>query len=143
VKRIPLPGVEPRVLLLAEFADCWIGSTHLDLSRQKRLESVPLLRDALAAADKPVFLCGDWNATPDSDELKGIGGFARVISATEVFTFHGLKKDGSKSADYGKCIDYVAVDAAHARSVKVLSARTVDDRLSSDHAPITVTVDLK
>ena len=30
VRRTPLPGPEPRVLLLCEFADCWFGSTHLD-----------------------------------------------------------------------------------------------------------------
>lgn len=143
VKRIPLPGVEPRVLLLAEFKDCLVACTHLDLKREKRLASLPILRSAVAGVDKPVFICGDWNAVPDSPELKGISEFAKVISRTDCSTFHGLKKDGSKSSAYGTCIDYVAVDAAHAGSVKVFASRAVEDRLSSDHAPVTVIVDIR
>ena len=57
-----------------------------------------------------------------------------------------MKKDSGKwrdSKSRGKCIDYIAVDAAHAGSVKVSAARTVEDRLSSDHAPVTVTVDMR
>ena len=29
VRQIPLPGKEPRVLLLCEFADCWVGTMQI------------------------------------------------------------------------------------------------------------------
>jgi len=143
VERLPLPGVEPRVLLLAEFEDCWVGCTHLDLKEENRLKSLQTLREAVARREKPVFLCGDWNAFPDSAVLAGVGKFAKVISGTGGSTFHGLGKDGSKPADYGKCIDYIAVDSEHDKHVRVFSARTVEDRISSDHAPITAVVELR
>lgn len=146
VKELPLPGREPRILLMAEFDDCWVGCTHLDLSAEKRMESLPVLKDALSGTDKPVFLCGDWNAFPDSELVAGISSFAKVISLTETSTFHGMNKDSGKwraSKSRGKCIDYIAVDAAHAGSVEVSAARTVEDRISSDHAPVTVIVDVR
>ena len=42
-KRIPLPGEEPRVLLVVELKDFVIASTHLDLEEEQRLASVPLI----------------------------------------------------------------------------------------------------
>ena len=37
VFKTPLPGAEPRVLLLCEFKDCWFGTTHLSLQETNRL----------------------------------------------------------------------------------------------------------
>ena len=72
VRCFPLPGAEPRVLLLCEFKDCWVGVTHLaEDSDGARIQSIGIIRDAVAACcDKPVFLMGDWNASPDSIVLK-------------------------------------------------------------------------
>ena len=39
------------------------------------------------------------------------------------------------------CIDFIAVDAAHASKYKASDARVVEDRKTSDHAPIRVTLD--
>ena len=134
VRKVPLPGGEKRLLLLAEFADCWFGTMHLAVdSEQARLESIALIRDAVAKLDKPVYLTGDWNAKPDSSVLKGLGEFLTVLSDQKGRTFHG-------SGNASVCIDYVAVDSRHASFVKVRSARTVEERQASDHAPITVEV---
>ena len=40
VLRVPLPGREPRVLLLCEFADCWFGTSHFSLQETNRLQTV-------------------------------------------------------------------------------------------------------
>ena len=144
VTRVPLPGGEPRVLLLCEFADCVVGTTHLAVDSEKaRTESVALIREAVGrfSGKKPVFLTGDWNSLPDSSVLKGLGEFLTVLSETKGQTYHGSVVNGpdKRPLDMSRfCIDYIAVDSAHADDVEVAEARVVNDRNTSDHAPIVV-----
>lgn len=63
-----LPGVEPRVFFVAEFADYVFICTHLCVSSADNREwSYDLITDYVknnyASASKPVFLAGDLNAT--------------------------------------------------------------------------------
>ena len=135
VTKVPLPGMEPRLLLLAEFDDCVVGSTHLSVANEKeRMDSVGLIRDAVAKFTKPVFVCGDWNARPDSPVLKELGKFLAVLSPTDQNTFHGTAP--KLLSDPKICIDYIAVDKAHAKSFRVLEGAVVPDTVSSDHKPI-------
>ena len=135
VTKVPLPGKEPRLLLLAEFDDCVVGSTHLSVANEKeRMDSVGLIRDAVAKFTKPVFVCGDWNARPDSPVLKELGKFLAVLSPTDQNTFHGTAP--KLLSDPKICIDYIAVDKAHAKSFRVLEGAVVPDTVSSDHKPI-------
>ena len=149
VAKIPLPGREPRVLLMCEFEDCVVCTTHLAVDSQKaRSDSVALIRDAIGrfakGKDKPVFISGDWNSLPDSDVLKELEKFLTVISDIGGRTFHGSsvagpgELNGKRPGSY--CIDYIAVDSAHASEFKVCDARVVEERRASDHAPIVVTV---
>ena len=149
VKKVPLPGREPRVLLMCEFEDCVVCTTHLAVDSQKaRVDSVALIREAIksfsAGKDKPVFISGDWNAQPDSDVLKDMGMFLTVVSDTGGRTFHGSSAAGPKELNGKKrgshCIDYIAVDSAHAAKFRASDARTIEERKASDHAPIVVTV---
>ena len=134
---MPLPGKEPRLLLLAEFDDCVVGSTHLSVANEKeRMDSVGLIRDAVAKFSKPVFVCGDWNARPDSPVLKELGKFLAVLSPSDQNTFHGTAP--KLLTDPKICIDYIAVDKAHAESFRVLESAVVPDTVSSDHKPIFV-----
>ena len=139
MRRIPLPGGEPRVLLLCEFADCWFGTTHLAVdSARARAESVDIIRREVAAcASKPVILTGDWNSEPDSEVLKGLRGFLSVKTPTDQNTYHGGRKQ-VKPADPDFCIDYIAVDSAHAADWQVRDARVIQDRMTSDHFPLTL-----
>ena len=145
VKRLPLPGKEPRVLLLAEFADCFVGSMHLDLGKKQRHAAVSIVREAVekAAAVKPVFICGDWNDPPDSETLKQIGQFMKVISTVKTHTFHGSSKNPVEQSHQRCVIDYIAVDSAHAAKVEVIASAVTEDRHTSDHAPISVTLKMK
>ena len=144
VVQLPLPGKEPRVLLVCEFRDCVVATSHLSVSgREEREASVPIIRNAFAKYKKPVFFTGDWNSTPDSDVLKSLGGFLKVLSDTTGRTFHGRSASGPQGELHDKtpfCIDYVAVDAGHARDFKVVDTHVVEDRVTSDHAPVVATV---
>lgn len=143
VAKIALPGKEPRVLLVCEFKDFSVATAHLSVGGAKEREkAIPIIKKAFAKASaKPVFFTGDWNATPDSAVLKELGSFLTILSPQKgVCTFHGsgAKDPNAKLKDY--CIDYVAVDTAHAKRFKVKSAKVVEDRKSSDHAPLVVTL---
>lgn len=145
VRRVPLPGAEKRVLLMCEFDDCWVGVTHLAVdSERARAESVAIIRDAVAGcAPKPVLLTGDWNSDPSSAVLADLGKFLNVLSPTNVATFHGDRgRYPGGNADPSRCIDYIAVDTAHASSFRVLDSRVLGQRTVSDHAPVMVEVDV-
>lgn len=140
VFKTPLPGQEPRVLLLCEFTNCWFGTTHLSVAAEsERVESIAIIRKTLAerVGKKPVFLTGDWNATPGSAVLAGMREFMTVISDEQCRTFHGFRKHAPGS---NYCIDYIAVDAASAGTLGVRDAHVVPDVTTSDHSPIVATV---
>lgn len=144
VRRIPLPGAEPRVLLLCEFGDCWFGTTHLEVgSEEERLAALSIIREAVGeyGRAKPVFLSGDWNSAPDSSVLRGIRGFATVLSTEDAATFHGGLSNDVERANHDRCIDYIAVDAAHRGDYLLRGRRVVPDRRNSDHMPIVVEVE--
>ena len=137
IRQYPLPGREPRVLLLCEFTNCWVGTMHLDLVEERRLESVPIVRRAVAACgDKPVFLTGDWNAHPNSPVLRGLKEFSAVLTPEDRDT---MQVDDGKDAS-GKrkhlCIDYITVDAAHRGGFEVVRSGVVQERVASDHKPM-------
>ena len=138
VKRIPLPGAEPRVLLLCEFDDCWFGTMHLAVdSEEARMKSIEIIRKAVAdCAGKPVFLSGDWNARPSSPVLRGLKEFLSVLSPEDEATFHG----GRPTSGARFCIDYIAVDSAHLGKYAVRERRVIPDARTSDHHPVVVTV---
>ncbi len=137
VRRVPLPGAEPRVLLLCEFADCWVGVTHFAVdSDEARVKSIGIVRDAVAACgDKPVFLMGDWNAAPDSEVLAGMRGFMTILSDEKTCTCHGKKFDPARLHDASRCIDYIAIDTAHAGNYVLRDRHVIEERHVSDHAP--------
>ena len=139
VFKTPLPGAEPRVLLLCEFKDCWFGTTHLSLQETNRLAAVEIIRKAVAerSAAKPVYLTGDWNATPDSKVLAAMNSFMTVLSTTKERTFHDFKQHDPSSV---VCIDYIAVDSVSARKTVVRDSHVVPDVTTSDHSPVVATV---
>lgn len=141
VVRVPLPGKEPRVLLLCEFADFWFGTAHLDFGVYQQ-QAVKIVRGVVAekSAAKPVFITGDWNATPKSETLAAMKDFMTVISKEDCRTFHGFKNYPPED-EY--CIDYIAVDSIHAAKFKVNEAYVTSDGVTSDHNPVVVSVGLE
>ena len=142
VLKVPLPGREPRMLLLCEFTNCWFGTMHLALQESNCVNSVKIIREKVMerAGTKPVFVTGDWNSKPDSRTLSDVRGFMSILSDTDVNTYNGFRpsRKGMKH-----CIDYVAVDSAGACGVKVRGTRVVEDYITSDHFPVIVTLTMR
>ena len=139
--RIPLPGREPRVLLLCEFTNFWFGTSHFALQGTNQQKTVEIIRRVVEekAASKPVFITGDWNCTPDSAPIKSLRAYMNIISNEKSRTFHGCRKHAPDSA---YCIDYIAVDRDAAARVKVKEAHVTSNIVASDHNPVVVTIDL-
>ena len=134
---VPLPGREERrVLLMAEFDGYIFCSTHLSLTEEDRLASVEIIDNALRAftkeCDKPVFIAGDWNDTPDSETLSRIRERFVILSDTESFTF--------PSDTPRVTIDYIALwkETGIGLDVKPSKALTPPDSVSSDHRPVVI-----
>lgn len=130
-KRIPLPGEEPRMLLVVELEGFVIACTHLDLDEAQRMASLPLIMEEAQRWQKPFLLAGDWNDTPDSELLKVMTQYFTVLSGDE----------GTYPADEPTaCIDYVAVFNGRAETI---DSQVIDESEASDHRPLVVWVMLR
>lgn len=126
-KRIPLPGEEPRLLLVVELKDYVIACTHLDLEEDARLASVPLIVEESQRWEKPFILAGDWNDTPNSQLLLELTKYFTINSGDD-FTF---------PADVpNECIDYVAT--FNNCPGKTIESVVLDEPEASDHRPLMV-----
>jgi endonuclease/exonuclease/phosphatase family metal-dependent hydrolase len=132
VKCIPLPGEEPRVLLVVELKDYVIACTHLDLEEEQRLASVPLIVAEAQRWQKPFILAGDWNDSLDSPLMQEMKKHFTILSGDEP-TFPADEPQ--------ECIDYVA--SFKGRSVMVLKSSVIDEPEASDHRPLVVSVMLQ
>ena len=148
VERIDLPrgdatGRVKCALILCEFTNCWFGTAHLDLRANitNQLKSVEIIRGVIGekSKTKPVFLTGDWNNEPDSETLKKMREFMTILSDGKARTYTGFRV---KPKDDEICIDYIAVDSAHAGKVAVKARSVKQGDFTSDHNPVFVTVEL-
>ncbi len=131
IRRIPLPGEEPRVLLVVELDDYVIACTHLDLDEAQRLASIPLIVKEAQRWQKPFLLAGDWNDTPDSELLKAMTQYFTILSGEEA-TY--------PADEPTECIDYVAAFNGRAEAIDSL---VFDEPEASDHRPLVIWVRLQ
>lgn len=145
--RYALPGrEEARALLVAEFNDYVFACTHLSLTDDDRMASLPIIERVAAAYDKPFVIAGDWNSHPDSPFIKAMSQKFQICS----------RKAPSYPADKpDECLDYIAVYkrgnvrrggsptnpmAAYnpyvGEAAVATNAQVVDDNTTSDHRPI-------
>ena len=125
VTRIPLPGKEPRVLLVVELKNYVMACTHLDLTEENRLASVPLIVAEAQKWQKPFIMAGDWNDDPDSKLLTELKKY---------FTINTGKKATFPADKPKECIDYIA--SFKGRSAVTLSSAVIDEPKASDHRPL-------
>ena len=130
-KCIPLPGEEPRVLLVVELDDYVIACTHLDLDEAQRLASVPLIVEEAQRWQKPFLLAGDWNDVPDSELLEAMTQYFTVLSGDEA-TY--------PADEPTECIDYIA--AFNGRT-EAIESHVIDEPAASDHRPLVVFMQLR
>ena len=126
-KRIPLPGEEPRVLLVVEMKDYVLACTHLDLEEEQRLASVPLIVDEAQRWQKPFILAGDLNDAPDSELLQEMTKYFTILSGDQP-TF--------PADEPTECIDYVA--SFKAWPAVTLEHNVIEEPAASDHRPLVV-----
>ena len=126
-KRIPLPGEEPRVLLVVELNDYVLACTHLDLEEEQRLASVPLIVEEAQRWQKSFILTGDLNDAPDSELLQEMTKYFTILSGDQP-TFPADKPT--------ECIDYVA--SFKTQPVVTLEYSVIDEPEASDHRPLVV-----
>ena len=132
MRRIPLPGrEEARVLLVAEFPDYVVCVTHLSLTREDQLASLPIIRTVTDTCRKPVLLAGDFNMKVARTVLDGLGGEFRPLSDTTQMTFPSDKPSIR--------IDYILGRGLPVSAV--VTEPTVDHTTTaSDHCPLWVTL---
>jgi endonuclease/exonuclease/phosphatase family metal-dependent hydrolase/predicted phosphodiesterase len=124
-RSIPLPGKEPRVLLVVELKDYVMACTHLDLAEENRLASVPLIVDEAKRWHKPFIIAGDWNDGPDSKLLTEL---------KKHFTINTGKKATYPADKPKECIDYIA--SFKDRAAVTLNQSVLDEPEASDHRPL-------
>ena len=130
-RSIPLPGEEPRVLLVVELKDYVLACTHLDLEEEQRLASVPLIVEEAQHWQKPFILAGDWNDAPDSQLLQKM---------TQYFTINSGNQATYPADTPQECIDYIATFKK--RPAVTLEYSVIDEPAASDHRPLVVSIQL-
>ena len=114
-KCIPLPGEEPRVLLVVELKDYVMACTHLDLEEEAR------------RWQKPFVLAGDWNDTPGSVLLQEMEKYFTILSVSEPSYPADVPVD---------CLDYIAIFKG--REAEVMESVVIEEPEASDHRPVMV-----
>ncbi len=143
--RLTLPkgdGSEQRALAVCEFEDFVFCSTHLDhkssaaqLAQAQKIST--WIEATYGTSSKPVILCGDFNALPESETILFMKKGWKVVSP-ESPTFSSSKPS--------KCIDYIMIYKNAATKVSVLSAKVKysfssgDVKTASDHLPVMVKI---
>ena len=134
--RLALPkgdGSEPRSVAVMETADCIFASTHLEFSSPAAaLAQARVINDWFTAhfadSKKPVLLCGDMNAAPDSPVIALLENCWERLSGT-AFTY--------STEDPHACLDYVfALRSARPVRVDACEVLTTGTASLSDHYPL-------
>lgn len=131
VQRFALPGrEEARTLLYVEFEQYAVVSTHLSLTAEDRMASLAVIDSVATMCAKPIYIAGDWNATPESTFGRALGEKMQYLTDTKACTFPADSPD--------RVIDYIV--APHAQAVEVLRREVVNEPMASDHRPIIAVV---
>lgn len=124
---LPLPGEEPRALLVVELKDYVLASTHLDLEEAERLASVPLIVEEAQRWQKPFILAGDWNDTLGSPLLAEMAKYFAILSGNEA-TY--------PADEPSECIDFIA--SFKPFPAETLESHVINEPEASDHRPLVV-----
>ena len=154
IKKIALPGDEPRIAVRTDLDKFVFISTHGDLNDTKRMQGANIINNELDYIRKPVFLAGDLN-----DCYRwGNGGIAfpvymqkfKIVSDTKGNTvWNG--SHGDEGADQG-LIDYILfrdygnsgieIKQSHIVRTIEINGAVVDLKNVSDHFPVFVDIEV-
>ena len=130
-----LPGNELRTVLIAEFPEFVVISTHLDLEETARLESIKIVTEKARSFDKATFLAGDFNESNFSGEV-----FQELNKDWELVS---VADKTCPTNNPQESIDFVfSLKSAHtnkykpSKSAVVYALPNVDVPVASDHFPV-------
>ena len=133
IQRFQLPGrEEKRALMVAEFKDYFFACTHLSLTEEDRLASLEIIKNSTNQSDKPFFLAGDLNDTPDSKFIKALQEDFQILT--------NVKKATYPAPEPTETIDYIAAWKPTSSSFAAIASQVVEEPLASDHRPISTDI---
>lgn len=132
---LPLEGGESRAMGVVTIEPVagkkmLFANTHLDLRANNRVLQVNFIKEYFSKQALPVVLCGDFNATPESETIRSMGEMFKRSSTAGGLTFPMNKPDRE--------IDFVMFRPAASFSVK--KHVVVPEEYASDHLPVMVTL---
>lgn len=138
-------GREVRALSVIETDKFVFCSTHLDLTEASQIAQVEaidsLIKERYNGISKPVFLCGDMNAEPNSATINLLREDWNIISS-QSYTF--------STSNPCKCIDFILayknagkVAVKKAAVKKTFENSKLDATVASDHFPTMVVVEIQ
>jgi endonuclease/exonuclease/phosphatase family metal-dependent hydrolase len=166
LRKLVLPVARPdetRILLSAKIGDIWVHTTHLHyrlddgVAREAQVLAIDAEIRALGRdnTSPPQILCGDFNATPDSDEMRFLRGLTtlegRRTHFQDAWLRHHPHDDGItwsseneltrplRSLDIDRRIDFIYVTSrkkdgrATIRDCRVVLDAREDGICASDH----------
>lgn len=136
VQRIPLDfSGEDRVLLICEYTDYYVATTHLSSTASEQLTAISALKEAAAKATKPFLLAGLLNCDPGSSALNEL---------QKSFTLLNSKCEPNKpAASPTKCASYIALLSTNGYKGTTLSQEVGNEPAASDYRPVIVEAKLE
>lgn len=130
VKHISLPGrEEARTLLILEYPRFVFAATHFSLTAEDQYLSVLRVRREAATYNKPFFLAGDLNCTPESSAGKALARHFTLLTNPQEHTFPADAPTAT--------IDYIALyKNDQAAEVELLRSGVANEPRASDHRPV-------
>lgn len=138
VIKVPLPcKSEPRMMVIVEMDDYYFGNTHFSLHSEDRLKSVEIIKKEVEKLnpDKPFFLVGDINATPEMGEVKELLKLFTTLISPADYTFPAGSPHGT--------IDYIFGYNANDDWRVMETNGVIAEKVASDHRPIFADVLIK
>lgn len=134
---IELPGrEEKRSLLIVELKNFVLCGTHMSLNEEDRQSSVELIQEYTNKyTSKPVFLVGDLNASPDSNEIKTLSKNWSMLNDPAQPTFPSDNPEVT--------IDYLFLKQNKDFDYTVIGVEVFNEPIASDHRPLWVELKIK
>lgn len=128
---LPLPGKEEsRTMLVVEFERYVYCSVHLSLTKEDQMASLEVIKRTLSSFDKPVFIAGDMNATPESLFMQTFQKDFKILSTLKEYT--------CPADEPQELIDYISVRSQDTARFYVRGSQVLPEAVASDHRPIIV-----
>lgn len=136
VSQIKLPGrEEERTLVVVEFDNYMFACTHLSLTEEDRMLSIPLITEMAQSSEKPFFMAGDFNAHPEDEFMKELAKYFTAVCETQAMSFPADNPD--------ERLDYIVVFNRDSSLVKPVRSQVLNQPVASDHRPVMADVELK